>query len=86
MNTSAPSTTLRGYVAPFTAENHYKVALVNEDEVYPILPKGAGVDLADMVSIQMEVKCTKHEDGDRQVLHVRSYSVLEEEDDKWLNK
>ena len=85
MNTSAPSTTLRGYVAPFTAGNQYKVALVNNDEVYPIQPRGAGVDLADMVSIQLEVKCTLHEDGDKQVLHVRSYTIMEEEDDEWLD-
>ena len=84
MNTSPPSTTLRGYVASFTTGNNCKVALVSEDEVYPILPKGAGVDLADMVSIQLEVKCTIHEDDDKQALHVRSYTILEE-DDEWLD-
>lgn len=86
MSTPAPSTTLRGYVAPCTIGNPCRVALFSEDIEYPILPKGAGVDLADMVSIQVEVKGNLHEDGENQILHVRSYTVLEEEEDEWLDE
>ena len=83
MSITASPTTLRGFVAPLPVEHQYKVALLVGENEYPILPKGAGVDLLDMVSLQLEVICTIHEEGADKLLHVRSYTLLESDDD-WL--
>lgn len=85
MNT-AP-TTLRGYVAPLPSGQSCRVALVTADneDGYPVLPRGAGIDLADLVSVQLEVVCTIREEGETRLLHVRSYQVLDalEDEEAW---
>lgn len=84
---STAPTTLRGYVAPLPSGQPCRVALVAADngEEYPVLPRGAGIDLVDMVSAQLEVVCTVHEDGEAKRLHVRSYQVLDalDDDEAW---
>lgn len=77
------ATTLRGYVAPLPSGQPCRVALVCGDEEYPVLPRGAGIDLADMVSAQLEVVCTIQEDADARRLHVRSYQALDGDDEAW---
>ena len=81
---SSASTTLRGYVAPLPSGQSCRVALVVADsgEEYPVLPRGAGIDLADMVSAQVEVVCSVHEEGENKRLFVRSYQPLEALDDE----
>lgn len=81
---STGSTTLRGYVAPLPSGQNCRVALAvaGSDEEYPILPRGAGIDLADMVSAQVEVVCSVQDDGESKRLFVRSYQPLEALDDE----
>ena len=80
---SSASSTLRGYVAPLPSGQGCRVALVVADsgEEYPVLPRGAGIDLADMVSAQVEVVCSVHEEGENKRLFVRSYQPLEADDE-----
>ena len=78
-------TTLRGYVAPLPSGQPCRVALVCGEDEYPVLPRGAGIDLSDMVSSQLEVVCTIQEDGESRLLHVRSYQELDAEDEAWFD-
>lgn len=78
---STAPTTLRGYVAPLPSGQPCRVALVCGEDEYPVLPRGAGVDLTDMVSAQLEVVCTIQEDGESRLLHVRSYRTLDADDE-----
>lgn len=77
---------LRGVIAPLSSERVCRVALMDGDMEYPILPRGAGIDLADMVSSQLEVACVIQEEGDIKRLLVRSYTVLDEgqDEDAWF--
>ena len=84
MSITASPTTLRGVVAPLSTDHSCKVALIVGDDEYPILPKGAGIDLLDMVSLQLEVICTIQEEDVNRYLHVRSYTILESDDD-WMD-
>lgn len=81
---STVPTTLRGYIAPLPSGQPCRVALVATDsgEEYPILPRGAGIDLADMVSAQVDVVCSIQEEGEFKRLYVRSYQVLDALDDE----
>lgn len=81
---SSASTTLRGYVAPLPSGQSCRVALVVADsgQEYPVLPRGAGIDLADMVSAQVEVVCSVQEEGENKRLFVRSYQPLDALDDE----
>lgn len=85
---STAPTTLRGYVAPLPTGQICRVALIctdNGDETeYPVLPRGAGIDLADMVSAQLEVVCAIQEENEGKRLLVRSYQVLDSlDEDVW---
>lgn len=78
--------TIQGYVTalPRAAdEAQARVAVVQDDVEYRIIPKGAGVDLDDHLSSLVEVTglCTE-KDGIMR-LQVRGYRVLE--DDTWLD-
>jgi hypothetical protein len=84
MDTTPSSVTLRGLVSPLPSGHACRVALVDGDAEYHILPRGAGIDLADMVSRQLEVAGTIIEEEDAKLLHVRSYTVLDAiDDDSW---
>lgn len=73
---------VRGDVAPFSGKGECRVVLREGDVEYRILPRGAGVDLADEVGSQVEVDGFVREEGEDVVsIQVRSYRVLDDFDD-----
>ena len=79
--------TVRGYVAavPRSVDaRQARVAVVQDDVEYRIVPRGAGVDLADEVSMPVEVSGLVEEADGVAYLTVRGYKVLE--DDSWLEE
>lgn len=79
--------TVKGYVVavPRAVDaRQARVAVVQEDVEYRIVPRGAGVDLADEVSVFMEVTGLLEESDGVNYLTVRGYKVLE--DDSWLEE
>ena len=79
--------TVRGYVAavPRSVDaRQARVAVVQDDVEYRIVPRGAGVDLDDEVSLPVEVSGLVDEADGVVYLIVRGYKVLE--DDSWLEE
>ena len=79
--------TVRGYVAavPRSVDaRQARVAVVQDDVEYRIVPRGAGVDLDDEVSVPVEVSGIMEEADGVVYLIVRGYKVLE--DDSWLEE
>lgn len=79
--------TVRGYVAavPRSVDvRQARVAVVQDDVEYRIMPRGAGVDLDDEVSVPVEVSGIVEEADGVVYLTVRGYKVLE--DDSWLEE
>ena len=79
--------TVRGYVAavPRSVDaRQARVAVVQDDVEYRIVPRGAGVDLDDGVSLPVEVSGLVDEADGVVYLTVRGYKVLE--DDSWLEE
>ena len=79
--------TVRGYVAavPRSVDaRQARVAVVQDDVEYRIVPRGAGVDLDDEVSLPDEVSGLVDEADGVVYLTVRGYTVLEE--DSWLEE
>lgn len=79
--------TVRGYVAavPRSVDaRQARVAVVQDDVEYRIVPRGAGVDLDDEVSVPVEVSGIMEEADGVAYLTVRGYKVLE--DDSWLEE
>mgnify|MGYP003586400306 FL=1 len=79
--------TVRGYVAavPRSVDaRQARVAVVQDDVEYRIVPRGAGVDLDDEVSVPVEVSGIMEEADGVVYLTVRGYKVLE--DDSWLEE
>lgn len=79
--------TVRGYVAavPRSVDaRQARVAVVQDDVEYRIMPRGAGVDLDDEVSVPVEVSGIMEEADGVVYLTVRGYKVLE--DDSWLEE
>ena len=79
--------TVRGYVAavPRSVDTRQaRVAVVQDDVEYRIVPRGAGVDLDDEVSVPVEVSGIMEEADGVVYLIVRGYKVLE--DDSWLEE
>ena len=79
--------TVRGYVAavPRSVDaRQARVAVVQDDVEYRIVPLGAGVDLDDEVSVPVEVSGIMDEADGVVYLTVRGYKVLE--DDSWLEE
>ena len=79
--------TVRGYVAavPRSVDaRQARVAVVQDDVEYRIVPRGAGVDLDDEVSLPVEVSGIMEEADGVVYLIVRGYKVLE--DDSWLEE
>ena len=77
--------TVRGYVAavPRSVDaRQARVAVVQDDVEYRIMPRGAGVDLDDEVSVPVEVSGIMEEADGVVYLTVRGSKVLE--DDSWL--
>lgn len=61
-----------------------RVAVIQDDVEYRIVPRGAGVDLDDEVSLTVEVTGQHEEVDGVNYLVVRGYTVLE--DDSWLEE
>ena len=79
--------TVRGYVAavPRSVDaRQARVAVVQDDVEYRIVPRGAGVDLDDEVSLPIEVSGLVEEADGVVYLTVRGYKLLE--DDSWLEE
>ena len=79
--------TVRGYVAavPRSVDaRQARVAVVQDDVEYRIVPRGAGVNLDDEVSVPVEVSGIMDEADGVVYLTVRGYKVLE--DDSWLEE
>ena len=80
---SAPLT-LRGTVSPLEGGPCRVALLDDEEQEWPIFPRGAGADLAEMVGSPVELLCKVMEEGQRQI-YVRSYKFLDEADNElWL--
>ena len=79
--------TVRGYVAavPRSVDaRQARVAVVQDDVEYRIVPRGAGVDLDDELSVPVEVTGLVEEADGVMYVVVRGYKVLE--DDSWLEE
>ena len=79
--------TVRGYIAAVprsVVARQARVAVVQDDVEYRIVPRGAGVDLDDEVSLPVEVSGIVDEADGVVYLTVRGYKVLE--DDSWLEE
>ena len=85
MSTSLIS--VKGYVVAvprLVDARQARVAIVQDDVEYRILPRGAGVDLDDEVSVPVEAVGLHEEHESVHYLTVRSYKVLE--DDSWIEE
>ena len=81
---SSASVTLRGTVSPLEGGPCRVALLDNEEQEWPIFPRGAGADLAEMVGSPVELLCNVMEEGERRI-YVRSYKFLDEADNElWL--
>ena len=77
----------KGYVTAVprgTDARQARVAIVQDDVEYRIIPRGAGVDLDDEVSVPVEVTGLLEVADEVSYLMVRGYTVLE--DDSWLEE
>ncbi|MBO4301400.1 MAG: hypothetical protein J5861_07345 [Desulfovibrio sp.] len=79
--------TVKGYVTAIPRSvdaRQARVAIVQDDVEYRIVPRGAGVDLDDEVSVPVEVTGILEEEDGTKYLTVRGYKILE--DDSWLEE
>lgn len=84
MKAEAGMKTVRGDVAPFIGAGEGRVAIVTGDCEYLVIPRGAGADLIEHLSCQVEAIGTVSEDEDGvQRIMVRSYTVTDQDDDAW---
>ncbi len=76
--------TMKGFVAALPQRSKAgHVMLVVEDKEYPVIPRGAGVDLDEHVGATVQVSGVLSQEAEVQTLFVRSYTVLD--DDMWLD-
>lgn len=80
--------TVTGYLTPLPRsadEKQARVAVMQDETEYRVIPRGAGIDLDDHLSALVEVTGSVSQ-GDDGVNHlvVRGYRVLED-DDAWIN-
>ena len=81
---SSASVTLRGTVSPLEGGPCRVALLDNEEQEWPIFPRGAGSDLAEMVGSPVELLCNVMDEEQRQI-YLRSYKFLDEADNEpWL--
>ncbi|MDL2272373.1 hypothetical protein LJC23_05000 [Desulfovibrio sp. OttesenSCG-928-I05] len=75
---------LEGDIVVFTGDagicGGARVALVTDSgDEYAIAPKGAGADLAELLSARVAVSCEiRSTEGDAACIQVRSYTLLDE--------
>lgn len=76
---------IRGDVALFAGRGDSRVVVRAGDVEYRVMPRGAGVDLADEVGAQVEADGLVQEDAEGEfVIQVRSFRILGEfEDGGW---
>lgn len=77
--------TVKGYVTVLPKDvdpRQAVVAIIQDNEEYRILPRGAGVDLDDEVNVPVEATGLLEETDGIKYLAVRGYKVFE--DDDWL--
>ena len=78
--------TIQGYVSPLPkgGDGHWQVAVVDGDVEYHVTPRGAGVDLVEHLSELVEVHGAVIEEPDTPLrIQVRSYRVIDQDDDAW---
>ncbi len=78
--------TIKGYLSPMPPaadEALARVSIMHEDMEYRIVPRGAGVDLDDYLSMLVEVTGLATPDEGFHRLQVRGYRILE--DEEWLD-
>ncbi|MDR1777946.1 MAG: hypothetical protein LBR31_08995 [Desulfovibrio sp.] len=76
---------VRGYVVAVPRSldaRQARVAIVQDDVEYRVVPRGAGVDLDDEVSLLVEATGMHEEQDGTHYLIVRNYKALE--DDSWI--
>lgn len=81
---NANPATISGYVVALPAhidERQAIVAIMHNDEEYRVLPRGAGVDLADEVNALVEATGLVEEKDGLKYFAARGYKLLE--DDGW---
>ena len=84
MKAEAGMRTIRGDVAPFVGSGECRVLIVSGDCEYRVVPRGAGADLIEHLSNQVEVLGTVNEDEDGELrIVVRSYKIIDIDDDSW---
>lgn len=88
---SETQVTIKGSIVPLSfSASKCKVALRTftngEETEYPILSKGAGIDLVDMISNFVSANCILQtcEEEDCTKVHIRSYTILDELDENDL--
>lgn len=79
--------TIQGYLTPLPKgmKGCWQVAVVDGDVEYHVVPRGAGVDLAEHLSEPVEVTgiVTEEQDSPPRI-QVRSYRLLDQlDDDAW---
>lgn len=74
-----------GDVEPFTGKGLCRVVVRDGETEYLVMPRGAGVDLADEVGAHVEMDGLVREDADGvRWIQVRSFRILDEfEDEQW---
>ncbi len=76
---------VRGDVEPFPKKGLCRVIVRDGENEYLVMPRGAGVDLADEVGAHVEMDGLVHEDAEGVLwVQVRSFRILDEfEDNQW---
>ena len=71
---------VQGYVSAIPVdERQCRVAVTQDGREYRILPRAAGVDLADKINVMVEASGQLEEQDDTAWLTVRHYKAYEEE-------
>lgn len=78
--------TISGYVAPLPGGGggHWQVAIVDGDIEYHVMSRGAGADLIEHLSEQVEVRGIVGETPDgAPCIQVRSYRLIDPDEESW---
>lgn len=74
--------TVQGYVLSIPQdERKCRIAIQENDKQYRVLPKGAGVDLAEEVNALVQASGAVEGDDEISYITVRGYSLLEDDAD-----
>ena len=78
---SSASVTLRGTVSPLEGGPCRVALLDDKEQEWPIFPRGAGADLAEMVRPPVDLPANVMEEGHKQI-DVRPHTFLAEDDNE----